>query len=69
MSACIVFELSMTNKTWLEKYLAPTAEVVAQRGGGGLAMGGPEKLPGSGESSGRRARGTSLPRPARSRCA
>jgi len=46
MSAYIVFEVTFTDRSWLEKYGPPTAELVAKHGGRYLSMGGPEKLEG-----------------------
>jgi uncharacterized protein (DUF1330 family) len=49
MSAYIVFEVAVTNRDWQEKYMEPTAALVAKHGGRYLALGGPEKVEGDRE--------------------
>ncbi len=46
MSAYFVFEITVTDRSWQEHYLEPTAELVARHGGRYIALGGPEKVEG-----------------------
>lgn len=47
MTAFIVFNVTIENSSWQEKYLAPTAELVTKHGGRYIALGSPEKLEGN----------------------
>ena len=46
MTAYIVYEVSVTDRSWQEKYMEPTAKLVAKHGGRYLALGSPEKIEG-----------------------
>lgn len=46
MTAYIVFEVTATDHSWQEKYLEPTAKIVAKHGGRYIALGSPEKIEG-----------------------
>lgn len=46
MSTYFVFEVTVTDRSWQEQYLEPTAELVARHGGRYVALGGPEKVEG-----------------------
>lgn len=46
MAAYIVFEVTVTDRSWQKDYLEPTAELVAKHGGRYLALGAPEKVEG-----------------------
>jgi uncharacterized protein (DUF1330 family) len=46
MTAYIVYEVIVTDSSWQEKYLEPTAQLVAKHGGRYLALGAPEKIEG-----------------------
>ena len=46
MTAYAVFEVTITNSSFLEKYMDPTAKLVAKHGGQYLALGSPEKIEG-----------------------
>jgi len=50
MTAFVVFDVTIRNHDWQEKYLAPTADLVARHGGRYIALGSPEKLEGSRQS-------------------
>jgi uncharacterized protein (DUF1330 family) len=47
MTAFVVFDVTINENTWQEKYLAPTAELVTKHGGRYVALGSPEKLEGN----------------------
>jgi uncharacterized protein (DUF1330 family) len=42
----MVFEVTVTDHAWQERYLEPTAELVARHGGRYIALGNPEKMEG-----------------------
>jgi uncharacterized protein (DUF1330 family) len=46
MTAFVVFEVTITDSSWQDKYLEPTAKIVANHGGRYLALGTPEKIEG-----------------------
>ena len=49
MTAYVVYEVTVTDRSWQEKYLEPTAKLVAKHGGRYLALGSPEKVEGERE--------------------
>jgi uncharacterized protein (DUF1330 family) len=46
MTAYAVFEVTITDSSFQEKYMDPTAKLVAKHGGRYIALGSPEKIEG-----------------------
>jgi uncharacterized protein (DUF1330 family) len=46
MTAYAVFEVNVTDQSWQENYMEPTAKLVARHGGRYLALDSPEKIEG-----------------------
>lgn len=49
MAAYIVFEVNVTDRSWQEQYMKPTAKLVEKHGGRYLALGPAEKMEGDRE--------------------
>lgn len=49
MAAYMVFEVNVTDRSWQEQYMKPTADLVAKHGGRYLALGPAEKMEGDRE--------------------
>lgn len=49
MTAYMVFDVTVTDRSWQDRYLAPTAELVAKHGGRYVALGSPETIEGDRE--------------------
>jgi uncharacterized protein (DUF1330 family) len=46
----MVFDVTVTDRSWQDRYLAPTAELVARHGGRYVALGPPERIEGGREA-------------------
>ena len=50
MTAYMVFDVTVTDRSWQDRYLEPTAALVAKHGGRYVALGPPERIEGDRET-------------------